>query len=234
MTIGDVLKELRADFPDVTISKIRFLEAEGLIEPERTPSGYRKFSVGDVARLRHVLQLQRDHFMPLKVIRQRMEDFDPDRRTEPAPAAAAAGAPQQHAPPPDEEDVVGFETGLTMTFEDLAASSGVEAAQLHELEEFGLIASQRLDGRKTYDEDDLLVARIARDFGKYGIQPRHLKMYRHFVDREFALFEQVVGPRSRSGAQESRRQQSITELAKLSKRLKQILLRTSLRGYIRT
>ena len=239
MTIGDVLKELRADFPDVTISKIRFLEAEGLIEPERTPSGYRKFSSGDLARLRHVLQLQRDHFMPLKVIRQRMEDFDPDRRPEPKPTPVSANGPEaatsRHAappPPPEEDDFAGFETGMALTLEDLAASSGVDAGQLQELEEYGLIESRRVDGRKTYDEDDLLVARIARDFGKYGIQPRHLKMYRHFVDREFALFEQVVGPRSRGGGQDGRRQQSMTELAKLSKRLKQILLRTSLRGHI--
>lgn len=237
MTIGDVLKELRADFPDVTISKIRFLEAEGLIEPERTPSGYRKFTGADLARLRHVLQLQRDHFMPLKVIRQRLEDFDPDRRADVRPVAAAPDAGVDGAappPPPEEDDFAGFETGMSLTLEELAQSSGVDAGQLQELEEYGLIESSRIDGRRTYDEDDLLVARIARDFGKYGIQPRHLKMYKHFVDREFALFEQVVGPRSsRGGGGDGRRQQSMTELAKLSKRLKQILLRTSLRGHLR-
>jgi DNA-binding transcriptional MerR regulator len=238
MTIGDVLKELRADFPDVTISKIRFLEAEGLIEPERTPSGYRKFSSADLARLRHVLQLQRDHFMPLKVIRQRLEDFDPDRRADirPVPTAASGGGLERVAPPPppEEDEFAGFETGMSLTLDELAQSSGVESGQLKELEEYGLIESSRVDGRRTYDEDDLLVARIARDFGKYGIQPRHLKMYRHFVDREFALFEQVVGPRSnRGGGGDGRRQQSMTELAKLSKRLKQILLRTSLKGQLR-
>ena len=236
MTIGDVLKELRADFPDVTISKIRFLEAEGLIEPERTPSGYRKFSTGDLARLRHVLQLQRDHFMPLKVIRQRLEDFDPDDMGADAqPARAVAlhqAAPPPPPVPPEEEDFVRFDAGISLTLEELASSSGVDAGQLQELEEYGLIEPQRLGKRPGYDEDDLLVARIARDFAKYGIEPRHLKMYRHFVDREFALFEQVVGPRSRTGAPDGRRQQSMTELAKLSKRLKHILLRTTLRAQI--
>jgi DNA-binding transcriptional MerR regulator len=230
MTIGDVLKELRADFPDVTISKIRFLEAEGLIEPERTPSGYRKFSVGDLARLRHVLQLQRDHFMPLKVIRQRLEDFVPDMRPDARPAGAVAV--RQPPPPPEEEDFAGLNTGMSLTLDELASSSGVDAGRLQELEEYGLIEAQRVGRRPGYDEDDLLVARIAHDFAKYGIEPRHLKMYRHFVDREFALFEQVVGPRSRTGGLDGRRQQSMTELARLSKRLKHILLRTSLRAHI--
>ena len=240
MTIGDALKELRADFPDVTISKIRFLEAEGLIEPERTPSGYRKFSSGDLARLRHVLQLQRDHFMPLKVIRQRLEDFDPDLRIDAQPRVRPnsfsegqpGAAPAVPPPPHEEEDVAGFERGVSLSLDELAMSSGVDRTQLQELEEYGLIESQRVAGASGYDEDDLLVARIARDFAKFGIEPRHLKMYRNFVDREFALFEQVVGPRSRSGTRDGRRQQSMTELARLSKRLKQILLRTSLRDHI--
>jgi DNA-binding transcriptional MerR regulator len=239
MTIGDALKELRSDFPDVTISKIRFLEAEGLIEPERTPSGYRKFSPGDLARLRHVLQLQRDHFMPLKVIRQRLEDFDPDRRAgmQPnlQPDAQSNSSPQVHPavppPPPEEEDFAGFETGMSLSLEELATSSGMDRDRLQELEDYGLIESQHVGGASGYDEDDLLVARIARDFAKFGIEPRHLKMYRNFVNREFALFEQIVGPR-RTGAPDGRRQQSMTELARLSKRLKQILLRTSLRSHV--
>jgi DNA-binding transcriptional MerR regulator len=235
MTIGDALKELRADFPDVTISKIRFLEAEGLIEPERTPSGYRKFSSGDLARLRHVLQLQRDHFMPLKVIRQRLEDFDPDLRAALQPDASSNSSskaqPALPPPPPEEEDFAGFETGMSLSLEELATSSGMDRDRLQELEEYGLIESRHGSGASGYDEDDLLVARIARDFAKFGIEPRHLKMYRNFVDREFALFEQVVGPRSRTGAPDGRRQQSMAELARLSKRLKQILLRTNLRSH---
>lgn len=238
MTIGDALKELRSDFPDVTISKIRFLEAEGLIEPERTPSGYRKFSTGDLARLRHVLQLQRDHFMPLKVIRQRMEDFDPDLRaaSQLNSQPNSSGSPEAHEtaqPPPfEEEDFAGLETGMSLSLEELAASSGVDRGTLQELEEYGLIEAQRVRGAFGYDEDDLLVARIAREFAKFGIEPRHLKMYRNFVDRELALFEQVVGPRSRTGISDGRRQQSMSELAKLSKRLKHILLRTSLRSHL--
>jgi DNA-binding transcriptional MerR regulator len=244
MTIGDALKELRSDFPDVTISKIRFLEAEGLIEPERTPSGYRKFSPGDLARLRHVLALQRDHFMPLKVIRQRMEDFDPDlgpgaqsnSQVDSVPGGHASRGAQGHGvlppPPLEEEDFAGLDTGMCLSLEELAASSGLDRGTLQELEEYGLIDAQRVGAVSGYDEDDLLIARIAKDFAKFGLEPRHLKMYRNFVDRQLTLFEQVVGPRGRTGTSDGRRQQSITELAKLSKRLTQILLRRGLRGQL--
>lgn len=225
MGIGDVLKTLREEFPDVTISKIRFLEAEGLIDPERTPSGYRKFGTGDLARLRHILRLQRDHFMPLKVIRQRLEHFDPDlgEETDARPA------------PLPEEDGEPLEVGLQLSFDELVGASGLDPDEVRELEEYGLIDAHRVNGGVYYDEEDLMILRIARDLGKYGVEPRHMRMYRHFAERESGLFEQILLPRAKAAGGNGRRQmvQSLTELVRLSKRLKHLLLNASLREHLR-
>lgn len=227
LSIGEVVEMLAREFPDVSVSKVRFLEAEGLIEPERTASGYRKFFPADIARLRYILRLQRDQFVPLKVIRQRLDHFDPSDMVEEGSSVL---------PPPgplDSDEDLGLTTGLSLSFDELAASSGLERSFLRELEEYGLIDAHTAEGNLYYDEDDLLVAKIAKDFSKYGIEPRHMKMYRLFADREAGLFEQVLLP-LRSGASDGRRSvtQSMHELAKLSKRLRSILLRTGLREHI--
>ncbi|MCA1839423.1 MAG: MerR family transcriptional regulator [Actinomycetota bacterium] len=237
MSIGEVLKDLSQEFTDITISKIRFLETEGLIEPERTPSGYRKFYPNDVARLRYILRLQRDHFMPLKVIRKRMEHFDPSEGAEviapQAPAskeeAVAVSVPVQS----EDEDFGTFDGGLSMTLAQLASSSGLDEDRIQELEEFGLVDSHRLDdGDVYYDEDDLVAAKLSKDFAKYGIHARHLRMYKNFADKESALFQQVLVPLSRGGEGGRQAAQSMMELAKLSKRLKHLLLKSSLRDYL--
>lgn len=236
MSIGDVLKSLLEEFPDVSISKIRFLESEGLIEPERTPSGYRKFHDEDVSRLRYILRLQRDQFVPLKVIRKRLEHFDPAEASVELPAAAA---PKPSAEPTvqvmEEDDLPVLEGGLSLSRDDFARTIGVDDDGIDELEEFGLVDSHQLDdGSLYYDEDDVLIAKIAKDFGKFGIQPRHLKMYKNFAEKEADLFRQVVVPVSRNASGEGKRQArvSVLELTKLSKRLKQALLRSSLREYL--
>lgn len=249
MSIGDVLKSLREEFPEVTVSKIRFLEAEGLIEPERTPSGYRKFYQQDLARLRYILRLQRDNFMPLKIIRRRLEQFEADGvdaasslaaappRTNRASANATAPTGADQALPPaytteDELDTpVG---GLHLSFDELVAASGIPADHVSELQDYGLLSAHTLEGSIFYDEDDLLIAKIAKEFAKYGIEPRHMRMYHNFAEREAVLFEQAVVPPHRGGSNDSRRRavQSLTELAKLSKRLKALLLRASLRQHL--
>jgi DNA-binding transcriptional MerR regulator len=228
LSIGEVVDSLSEEFPDVSVSKVRFLETEGLIEPERTTSGYRKFYPGDVARLRYILKLQRDQFIPLKVIRQRLEHFDPQEApdTQEAPAVSGNG---------DTDEELALATGLNLTFDELVNSSGLGAEQLKELQDYGLIDSHSANGDTYYDEDDLLVAKIARDFSKYGVEPRHMRMYRSFADRESGIFEQIVLPRSRSAGTDGRRQvtQSLNELTKLSRRLKHILLRASLKNHLR-
>jgi DNA-binding transcriptional MerR regulator len=240
MSIGDVLKSLREEFPEVTVSKIRFLEAEGLIEPERTPSGYRKFYQQDLARLRYILRLQRDNFMPLKIIRRKLEQFEIDgaepvsRPSTPRSDAAAAAAPEPPLPPMGAEDDLDTPVGgLHLSFDELVAASGLSAEHIRELEEYGLLDAHPLEGSVFYDEDDLMIAKIARDFGKYGIEPRHMRMYRHFADREAGLFQQAVVPhRGASNDSKRRAVQSLNDLAKMSKRLKQLLLRASLREHL--
>ncbi len=239
MSIGDVLKSLREEFPEVTVSKIRFLEAEGLIEPERTPSGYRKFYQQDLARLRYILRLQRDNFMPLKIIRRKLEQFEVDgaeavsqpSRSRPDDRVAPAEPP---LPPMSAEDDLDTPVGgLHLSFDELVAASGLPADHIRELEQYGLLDAHPIEGSIFYDEDDLVIAKIARDFGKYGIEPRHMRMYRHFADREAGLFQQAVVPhRGASNDSKRRAVQSLNDLAKLSKRLKQLLLRASLREHL--
>jgi len=237
-SIGEVLKTLREEFSDVTISKIRFLETEGLIEPERTASGYRKFYPQDLARLRYILRLQRDHFMPLKVIRTKLENFDPSAEQEVAAADGsnnAEGGTSPSASPQD--DIALVEGGLNLNFEDFLTATGLSYDGVRELEEYGLIESHTLDtGELYYDEDDLQIAKMAKEFAKFGIQPRHLKMYKNFAEKEVGLFEQVVVPISRTSGSEGRRNaaQSLAELAKLSRRLNQVLLRSNLRELLDT
>lgn len=242
MNIGDVLDVLKEEFPDVSVSKIRFLESEGLIEPERTPSGYRKFTQADVARLKYILRLQRDHFMPLKVIRKRLAHFDPaelDQAAETVPAekverGVPAPSPRTPAATDEEELTISIDGGLSLSWDELVNASGLPEEELGELEEFGLIDSHQLpDGNVFYDEDDLVVAKIAKDFAKYGIEARHLKMYKNFAEKESGLFEQIVVPRAKGGS-DGRRQltQSLTELAKLATRMKRVMLKSSLRNHL--
>ena len=237
MSIGDVIKTLSDEFPDVTLSKVRFLESEGLIEPERTASGYRRFYESDLAKLRYILRLQRDHFVPLKVIRKRLEHFDPGE--EDAPEAEEAAAP----PPPvetvvriarEENELEILEGGLSMSLGDFLNATGLAEDEVRELEEYGLVHAHPLPaGGVFYDEDDLMVAKIAKEFGKFGIHARHLRMYKNFCEKEAGLFEQVVLPLSRAGGDGKKTTtQSLNELAKLSRRLKQVLLRSRLREYL--
>jgi DNA-binding transcriptional MerR regulator len=250
MSIGEVLGALKEEFPDITVSKIRFLESEGLIEPERTPSGYRKFYEKDLDRLRFILTLQRDSYLPLKVIRQRLAARDAGlvsgdgpaavprapgdgAASPPEPAPAAAGAPARPALDPDEE-LAAPPTALHLSEADLAAAAGLEPAQVASLREHGVICPHPMNGTVFYDEDDLVVGRIARDFLRYGVEARHLKMFRQFAEREAALFEQIVLPALRNPRPETRREaiRSLGELARLSRKLLQAFLRRSLRGYL--
>jgi len=377
LSIGDVLTLLREEFPDVTISKIRFLESQGLVNPERSPSGYRKFFEHDVERLRWVLRQQREHFLPLKVIRDRLADGDLDdagsdvgngKPSEPAyvtagtPAAAlvpeqptkadqeamariledasrraarlpedvqarrglqvvaegetaapaamehgregagsaappartpaaqpassaradgprAAGAPRGAAtkgsgrangtalppraetsapasgtgPAPAEAKarkgaaqaagktpaggtpgVSGMVTGASLSLEELCAASGLSAEEVAGLEGFGLIDCVAVAGIATYDEDALTVANLAAAFRAFGIEPRHLRLYRNAVEREMGLIEQVVIPLLRQRNPESRQKavEGAEELAALGQSMRATLLRLSLRRHL--
>jgi DNA-binding transcriptional MerR regulator len=223
LSIGEVLESIKVDFPDISISKIRFLEAEGLIEPERTSSGYRKFYETDVATLRHILSLQRDHFMPLKVIKERLANGELNGGPIPAPAhapSAAAPRPVAGTPPADL-------AGVSMDRAELRAAANLTESELAGLEEFGILDSKEAP----YDENDLVVAKAARKFFDYGVEPRHLRMYKQMAERETSFFEQIVSPVARRRDPDAQNQvtRSVHELAGLSRQMREAALRSSLK-----
>jgi DNA-binding transcriptional MerR regulator len=381
LSIGDVLALLRQEFPDVTISKIRFLESQGLVNPERTPSGYRKFYEHDVERLRWVLRQQREHFLPLKVIKGRLEQEGADygeagddnghdgvagteeqaepvlagraqsspsaakrelpgfetpvtgARRSPAPGrtvtaatrsglgtsapASPAGRSASAAPTPaasaapgtasvgsaanrrpsasparapaetggahrapttatgagpggptkvsggaamrshdvgavptgaghrgvphdnGDEDavdelVVGALSGASMTLQELAQGSGLDAAAVEQLESYGLMCGRVVGGVSYYDEDALIVARVAAGLARYGVEARHLRLHKHAAEREAGFIEQIVVPllKQRNPEARQRAHEITTELTLLSQTLREVLLRTTLRDQL--
>jgi len=237
MSIGELLNLLKPEFNDVTISKIRFLESEGLIDPERTASGYRKFYQADLDRLRFILKLQRDSYLPLKVIRERLAEYDAGLHpSTPEPAAASeAATPPVTRPEVDvDEDLAEAPTALQLSDTELAGMTGLELPQIQSLREYGVLCAHGSTESPYFDQDDVIVGRIAKDFMAVGVEPRHLKMWRHFAEREAALFEQAVLPLMRNRSPEARRQATttLTDLSRLSKKLRHAFLRQSLRTYL--
>lgn len=225
-SIGSVLSELRPEFPDVTISKIRFLESEGLVRPERTPSGYRQFSRADVARLRYVLAAQRDHYLPLKVIKEQLEAMDRgdppvSRPPGPRPLVGLVDTPARP------EDFV--TQAVRMTQEELLAEAGISVAVLTELEQYGVI---RPGAAGFYDADAVALARTARAMTEFGLEARHLRAFRAAADREVGMLAQIVTPvsRSRDPDAHQRADEVVRELAVLTVRLHALLVKTGLRG----
>jgi DNA-binding transcriptional MerR regulator len=230
LTIGDVLARLKPDFPDLTISKIRFLEDAGLIQPERTPSGYRKFSGSDVARLRYVLAQQKDHYLPLKVIKEQLDAIDrglvPDGPLAPRTSHVTLATIEDNAP--SAEHFRAAPAALRLSREELCNASGLRLDQLRELEQFGLI-NAKPGGH--YDDDALGVAKVVCELGRFGIEGRHLRAFRTAAEREVGLFAQVVGPMARQRGSDARvrAEETVRELAALSVRLHAALVQIGLR-----
>ncbi len=222
LSIGEVLEAIRDEFPDISISKIRFLENEGLIAPERTESGYRKFYDDDVARLRYILSLQRDQFLPLKVIKQRLAGDEPRDGALPTPTARSALGNESQRRRDD-----GPDPEASLSRAELRTSSGLSDEQLAQLEDFGILARR---GEAPYSAQDLEVARTAAAFLAFGVEPRHLRMFRQAADRESALVEQIVAPLKRRQRSEGRREvaQTVTKLGDLSRRMHEALLGSAL------
>ncbi len=263
LSIGEVLEHLRDEFPDITISKIRFLESQGLIDPERTPSGYRKFYDADVARLRWILYQQKEHFLPLKVIKERLDGLDdgdlpatahaPEPAVEPAggngssaspspgdtvadlsldtatPAPVAAVETDERSTPAPREVSSG---GMSLTRTELAGAAGLDDEQVAELESFGLLAPySRVGEQELFDEEGLTIARTAGELYKHGFEARHLRMYKHFAEREADLFQQVLLRylRQRNPQARAKARGELGELARLGRNLRAALLVTALR-----
>ncbi|MGP3991672.1 transcriptional regulator FtsR [Streptomyces sp. 3N207] len=210
MSIGAVLEALRAEFPEVTVSKIRFLEAEGLVEPARSPSGYRKFRAEDVERLSYVLRMQRDHYLPLKVIREHLEAFG-----EGAPYPALPMVPPRD---PEEPNVAGAVPAIRTGRKELLGLVGAQEQELAEWEEYGLLGPAE-DG--TYRLTDVTVAQLVAELGRYGVAARHLRTVKAAADRQLDLVEQLVAPLRHHPDQRTRTHAETTadELTDLSVRL---------------
>ncbi|MFJ3928490.1 MerR family transcriptional regulator [Streptomyces sp. NPDC090022] len=222
VSIGTVLGQLRDEFPEVTISKIRFLEAEGLVEPRRTPSGYRKFSPDDIERLARILRLQRDHYLPLKVIREQLDGRAADQGRTPAPSSHAEADADGEA-----VDGRAASTAARIGRAELLAAAEVDEAQLAEWESYGLIAEAPGGG---FDAETVTVARLVADLGRFGLEPRHLRAMKAAADREAGLVEQVVAPlrRHRNPQTRAHAEATMKELAGLSVRLHEALVQTAL------
>lgn len=229
LSIGAVLGQLRAEFPEVTISKIRFLEAEGLVEPQRTPSGYRKFAEQDVQRLAYVLRVQRDQYLPLRVIKEHLAGLDRgEQPVLPGRAAAAPDGPPQDGP----ENALRGPQELRVGREELLAATGAAAAELDQWEAYGLVEA---GGDGGYDAEALVIGRLIADLGRRGLEPRHLRAVKAAADREAGLVEQLVAPLRRHRNPQTRRHAEATaeELAELSVRLHAAMVRSALRLRLR-
>jgi DNA-binding transcriptional MerR regulator len=235
--IGEVLAKLRGEFPDISVSKIRFLESAGLIAPARAPSGYRKFGVDDVERLRYILTVQRDQYLPLRVIKERLPGPAEPLPAPPVPAAPDTASPPSTVPsgtgpPATAPPSTGRPAGPVlagrpgMTRRELLEAAGITDDQLAELEDFGLV---RRDGRR-YGPDALEITRTVLALAAYGVQARHLRGVRAAAERETTLIEQVVAPtlRQRSPVARASAGAVAREIADLSVRLHRALIEAAL------
>ncbi len=226
MSIGDLLKSMQGEFPDLTISKIRFLESEGLIEPERTPSGYRKFGQADAQRLRFILKLQREKYMPLKVIREKIGELESGK------ARAGDLVPGMLSSLEAGEDLVAYDDS-TLLREDVPQALDMDLSFIATLEEFGLICAHDGNEGPFYDKEDVKIMRIAKEFSRFGLEPRHMRMYENLTGRESMAFEQIIAPLLRSKDPETRRRalDNLMQLVNLSRELKDLLLKNRVKEY---
>ena len=221
LTIGEVVQRLQGAYPDLSISKVRFLEEEGLVTPERTAGGYRKFSHGDVARVEMILRLQKEHFLPLAIIREKLSDFD--RGKMPSELARGAAGITEALP-------IGTEDEGPLALEDAQSTLGIPATFVRELAEFNLVSITRVDGSDTIERADTQIVHAAWDLRKYGVEPRHLRMYENFSERESTLFAQILMPAFRHRTPESKQKlaETLSDLGTLTDELKGRLLRRAL------
>lgn len=225
LTIGAVCKALKQEFPDISISKIRYLEDQKLLTPRRTQGGYRVYTQNDVQRLRTILRLQRDEFLPLRVIRQELASGRAEREMAAGPAARAdVGALRRPA-------VAVRGPGARYSLEDVVEETGAEARLIHELEEFGVIRSEQRGGVRYYDETDREIVRAVTELARYGVAGRNLRVFRTSADRESALLQQILAPALRSRNPERRREavETLENLASVATYLKHLLLIRDLR-----
>jgi DNA-binding transcriptional MerR regulator len=231
LTIGAVCKALGQEFPDISISKIRYLEDQKLITPRRTPGGYRLYSSEDVARLRTILRLQRDEFLPLRVIRQELA-----RGRSEADDAPAGPARQDSGARPRRAGVSVRDPGTWATLEEVLETTGASRQLVAELEDFGLVRGQARQGGKVYDDTEREIVRACAELARYGVAGRNLRVFKTSADRESSLLQQLLAPSLRSRNPERRRDalDTLENLATIASHLEHLLLVADLRRLVRT
>ncbi len=228
LTIGAVCKQLEREFPDISISKIRYLEDQKLIAPRRTAGGYRLYSQADVSRLRTILRLQRDEFLPLRVIRQElasgMADGDePEAPRAPDPRSLRRSTVALRSP------------GSVYQLEEVLEDTGADRGLVKELEDYGVIKGERRDGEVVYDDTEREIVRAVTELKRFGVGGRNLRVFRTSADREAALLEQILAPALRSRNPERRKEavEALENLAAIAAHLKHLLLIRDLRKLTR-
>ena len=226
-SIGEVVSLLGEEHPELTISKIRFLENEGLLEPERTPSGYRRFYQGDVERLRWILTQQRDHQMPLKVIRRKIQEWGAASASELAGGDGADRADGADEPDSEHRRADGrqpVEGSVSLTTAELSAAANASAELIGALVRFGLIRGRETAAGTVFDHEALIVARAASAFAERGVEARHLRMFKIAVERESGLYEQILAPLILRGRNDEAGAE-LSELVNLAETIRRSLLR---------
>lgn len=227
LTIGAVCKALSAEFPDISISKIRYLEDQRLLTPRRTPGGYRLYSAGDVSRLRTILRLQRDEFLPLRVIRQELAS---GRSGDAGPVPGREGA-RAWRPSVSVREA----TGALYSLEDVLEETKAEAKLVRELEEYGVVKGEMRGGVRYFDETEREIIAAVAELARYGVGGRNLRVFRSSADREASLLQQILAPALRSRNPERRKEavDALENLAAVATHLKHLLLIRDLRKIVR-
>jgi DNA-binding transcriptional MerR regulator len=228
LTIGAVVKQLEREFPDISISKVRYLEDQKLLSPRRTPGGYRLYGPADVDRLRTILRLQRDEFLPLRVIRQELAAGL-------AESEAAQNAATEVRSPRRATTVALRGPGSLYRLDDVLEDTGADQALVKELEDYGVIKGERRDGEQLYDDTEREIIRAVTELKRFGVGGRNLRVFRTSADREAALLEQILAPALRSRNPERRKEavEALENLAAIASHLKHLLLIRDLRKLAR-
>jgi DNA-binding transcriptional MerR regulator len=226
LTIGAVTKALKQEFPDISISKIRYLEDQKLLAPKRTPGGYRLYAQSDVARLRTILRLQRDEFLPLRVIRQ---ELAAGRAAEAGAEVVPAGGGRARRPSVSVRD-----SGVFYSLDDVLEETRADPGLVKELEEYGVITGRVRAGVKEFDETDREIIRAVTELARYGVGGRNLRVFRTSADREAQLLQTILAPALRSRNPERRKEaiEALENLAAVATHLKHLLLIRDLRKVV--
>jgi DNA-binding transcriptional MerR regulator len=230
LTIGAVCKALAQEFPDISISKIRYLEDQKLLAPRRTPGGYRLYAQSDVARLRTILRMQRDEFLPLRVIRQELAaGRAPD--TTPEPGRVARDGMRLSRPSVS----VRAASGALYSMDDVLEETKADAALVHELEEYGVVKGELRGGVRYFDETEREIVAAVAELARYGVGGRNLRVFRSSADREANLLQQILAPALRSRNAQRRKEaiEALENLAAVATHLKHLLLVRDLRKIVR-